>query len=77
MLNHETKEVSKFSNPSKKEVRNTIEFKRKIILKYVSGIKIVEISLMYSRLPSTISFIEAKREAINVDNATKAELGSI
>lgn len=55
----------------KKKDRNTIELKKEIIEKYERGMKIVEISRLYNKPPSTISSIVAKKEAIKNSKVAK------
>nr|XP_053634985.1 tigger transposable element-derived protein 1-like [Cherax quadricarinatus]XP_053634986.1 tigger transposable element-derived protein 1-like [Cherax quadricarinatus]XP_053634987.1 tigger transposable element-derived protein 1-like [Cherax quadricarinatus]XP_053634988.1 tigger transposable element-derived protein 1-like [Cherax quadricarinatus] len=52
------------ANPLIKRVRNTIEFKKDIIAKYESGMRVAELARLYGKPHTTISSIVAKKKEI-------------
>nr|XP_053657401.1 tigger transposable element-derived protein 1-like [Cherax quadricarinatus] len=52
------------ASPLVKKVRNTIEFKKEIIEKYESGVRVTELARMYGKPHSTITSIVAKGKEI-------------
>ena len=51
-------------SPKKKKLRTTIEFKKELVAKYESGVRVAELARMYGKSTSTISSILAKKKEI-------------
>ncbi|XP_069961426.1 tigger transposable element-derived protein 1 isoform X7 [Cherax quadricarinatus] len=54
-----------------KKVRNTMEFKKEVIDKYESGMRVLQLARMYGKNKSTISSILAKKEQIKEADVAK------
>ena len=54
-----------------KKTRNTIEFKKKLVAKYESGVRVADLSRMYGKYASTISSILAKKKEIKEADVAK------
>ena len=52
------------ASPLIKKARNMIEFKKELIAKYESGVRVADLARMYGKSASTISSILAKKKEI-------------
>lgn len=59
------------ATPKKKKLRTTIEFKKGLIAKYESGMRVADLARMYGKSTSTISSILAKKKEIKEANVAK------
>ena len=62
-------------SPKKKKLRTTIEFKKELVAKYESGVRVAELARMYGKSTSTISSILAKKKEINGIDYSRWNLG--